>query len=98
MRRGVPTNVPQPCPMRQDTLELEEGYTWWVALFFDGSSTANVAVLFVEPFLRLLQRPFGRTVNAPPTRTDVRRAACRTTKDQRLSPTQHPTGGPSCCR
>ena len=34
--------------MRQDTLELEEGYTWWVALFFDGSSTANVAARVVR--------------------------------------------------
>jgi hypothetical protein len=27
--------------------------------------------LFVEPFLRLLQRPFARKVNAPPTKNVV---------------------------
>jgi hypothetical protein len=33
--------------------------------------------LFLEPFLRLLQRPFGRKVNAPPTKNAARRAAWR---------------------
>jgi hypothetical protein len=31
--------------------------------------------LFVEPFLRLLQRPFEGKANAPPTKSDMRKAA-----------------------
>jgi hypothetical protein len=31
--------------------------------------------LFVEPFLRLFERPFGRKVNARPTKNDMRKAA-----------------------
>ena len=38
--------------------------------------------LFVEPFLRLLQRPFRRTVNALPTRNDVEAGGM---KDEQVS-------------
>ena len=31
--------------------------------------------LFVKPFLRLLQQPFERKANAPPTNDDTRGAA-----------------------
>ncbi len=31
--------------------------------------------LFVEPFLRLLPRPFGRKANALPTKNELRKAA-----------------------
>jgi len=31
--------------------------------------------LLVEPFLRLLQRLFGRKANARPTKSDMRKAA-----------------------
>jgi hypothetical protein len=31
--------------------------------------------LFLKPFLRLFERPFGRKVNARPTKNDMRKAA-----------------------
>ena len=41
--RDQPSPV-QPCSMQQNTPELAGGYTWWVALFFNGSSSENPAV------------------------------------------------------
>ncbi len=43
----------QPCPVQpsstqQDTPELGGGHTWWVALFFNGSSSENPAVRVVR--------------------------------------------------
>jgi len=35
---------PLPCSMQQDIPEWGGGYTSWVALFFDGSSSENPAV------------------------------------------------------
>ncbi len=84
---------------RQDTPELTAGYTLVGRPNFLVEHPLRTLLyeLFVEPFLRLLQRALGGKVHALSTKTAVRTAPRKTTGYQRASPTQRPTAGTSCC-